>query len=143
MFRWGFCHAFTTLRLRFLKFGGILCSFFRAVIYLLEQQGGPHTVADLPDEIEDEKPYQALLTVDKHTLLILLLKMQGYSTKEIAAMAGLTERALKLEEWQVHQIANSLKGYWRTAKILSVALTNKIIAKLGYISMLDYYLKVS
>lgn len=33
-------------------------------------------------------------------------------------------RALKLEEWQVHQIANSRKGYWRTAKMLSVALTN-------------------
>ena len=40
-------------------------------------------------------------------------------------------RALKLEEWQVHQIANSRKGYWRTAQILRVALTNKIIAKLG------------
>ncbi len=52
-------------------------------------------------------------------------------------------RALKLEEWQVHQIANSRRGYWRTAQILRVALTNKIIAKLGYISMLDYYLKVS
>ena len=35
-------------------------------------------------------------------------------------------RALKLEEWQVHQIANSRKGYWRTAQMLSVALTNKI-----------------
>lgn len=52
-------------------------------------------------------------------------------------------RAIKLEEWQVHQIANSRKGYWRTAQMLSVALTNKIIARLGYISMLDYYLKVS
>ena len=52
-------------------------------------------------------------------------------------------RALKLEEWQVHQIDNSRKGYWRTAQILSVALTNKIIAKLGYTSMLDYYLKVA
>ena len=52
-------------------------------------------------------------------------------------------RALKLEEWQVHQIANSRKGYWRTAQMLSVALTNKIIARLGYISMLDYYLKVA
>lgn len=52
-------------------------------------------------------------------------------------------RALKLEEWQVHRIANSRKGYWRTAQMLSVALTNKIIAKLGYISMLDYYLKVA
>ena len=52
-------------------------------------------------------------------------------------------RALKLEEWQGHQIANSRKGYWRTAQMLSVALTNKIIARLGYISMLDYYLKVA
>ena len=51
-------------------------------------------------------------------------------------------RALKLEEWQVHQIANSRKGYWRTAQMLNVALTNKIIARLGYISMSDYYLKV-
>ena len=59
-----------------------------------EQQAEPNTVADLLDEIEDEKLYQALLTVDKHTLLILLLKMQGYSTREIAAVAGLTERAV-------------------------------------------------
>lgn len=51
-------------------------------------------------------------------------------------------RALKLEEWQVQQLANSRKGYWRTAKMLSVALTNKIIARLGYISMSDYYLKI-
>lgn len=52
-------------------------------------------------------------------------------------------RALKLEERQVHQIANSRKGYRRTAQMLSEALTNTIIAKLGYISMLDYYLKVA
>ena len=59
-----------------------------------EQQAEPNSVADLLDEIEDEKLYQSLLMVDKHTLLILLLKMQGYSTKEIAAVAGLTERAV-------------------------------------------------
>ena len=59
-----------------------------------EQQAEPNSVADLLDEIEDEKLYQSLLTVDKHTLLILLLKMQGYSTREIAAVAGLTERAV-------------------------------------------------
>ena len=59
-----------------------------------EPQAEPNTIADLLDEIENETLYQALLTVDKHTLLILLLKMQGYSTREIAAMAGLTERAV-------------------------------------------------
>ena len=51
-------------------------------------------------------------------------------------------RALKLEEWQVHKLANTRKGTWRAAQMLSIALTNKIIAKLGYTSMLDYYLKV-
>lgn len=51
-------------------------------------------------------------------------------------------RALKLPEWKVHELANSRKGYWRMAKVLNCALTNKIIAQLGYISMLDYYLKI-
>ena len=49
---------------------------------------------------------------------------------------------MKLEEWQVHELSNSRKGYWRTAQMLSVALTNKQIARLGYISMSDYYLKI-
>ena len=54
-----------------------------------EQQAEPNSVADLLDEIEDEKLYQSLLTVDKHTLLILLLKMQGYSTREMRQWQGL------------------------------------------------------
>ena len=37
---------------------------------------------------------QTLLKVDKHTLEIVLLKMQGYSTKEISAMLQLTEKAI-------------------------------------------------
>ena len=52
------------------------------------------TVADLLDEIEDETLYRALLTVDRRTLQIILLKMQGYSTKEIAPLVGLTTRAI-------------------------------------------------
>ncbi len=36
------------------------------------------TVSDLLNEIENENLYQALLTVDKRTLQIVLLKMQGY-----------------------------------------------------------------
>lgn len=51
-------------------------------------------------------------------------------------------RALKLEDWQVHMLANTRKGTWRASQMLSIALTNRIIAKLGYTSMLDYYLKV-
>jgi predicted nucleic acid-binding protein len=52
------------------------------------------TVADMFDEIENENLYRALLTVDKCTLQIVLLKMQGYSTKEIAPLVGLTTGAI-------------------------------------------------
>ncbi|MDO5124938.1 MAG: group II intron reverse transcriptase/maturase, partial [Ruminococcus sp.] len=51
-------------------------------------------------------------------------------------------RKLRLEHWQAIKLANSRCGYWRMAEILGTVLTNKIIAKLGYTSMLDYYLKV-
>lgn len=46
------------------------------------------------DEIESESLYRALLTVDKRTLQIILWKMQGYSTKEIALLVGLTPKAI-------------------------------------------------
>ena len=52
------------------------------------------TVADLLDEIENENLYRALLTVDKRTLQIVLLKMLGYSTKEIAPIVHLTTGAI-------------------------------------------------
>ena len=53
-----------------------------------------NTVTDLLNEIENENLYRALLTVDKRTLQIILLKMQGYSTKEIAPLVGLTTGAI-------------------------------------------------
>ena len=49
-------------------------------------------------------------------------------------------KALGLEE--AKELANSRKGYWRMAKVLNQIFSNKIIAKLGYTSMLDYYLVV-
>ena len=51
-------------------------------------------------------------------------------------------RKLKLEHWQAIKLANSRCGYWRIAEALNTVITNKIIAKLGYTSMLDYYLVV-
>lgn len=51
-------------------------------------------------------------------------------------------RKLKLEHWQAMKLANSRKGYWRMAEMLNTVLTKAIIAKLGYISLLDYYLVV-
>ena len=59
-----------------------------------ERNAEVKTVADLLDEIEDETLYRALLTVDRRTLQIILLKMQGYSTKEIAPLVGLTTGAI-------------------------------------------------
>lgn len=53
-----------------------------------------NTITDLLNEIENENLYRALLTVDKRTLQIILLKMQGYSTKEIAPLVGLTTGAI-------------------------------------------------
>lgn len=52
------------------------------------------TVADLLDEIENENLHRVLLTADKRTLQIVLLKMQGYSTKEIAPIVHLTTGAI-------------------------------------------------
>ena len=51
-------------------------------------------------------------------------------------------RKLKLEHWQAIKLANSRCGYWRMAEMLNTVITKKIIAKLGYTSMLDYYLVV-
>ena len=53
-----------------------------------------NTVGDMLNEIEDENLYRALLTVDKRTLQIVLLKMQGYSTKEITPLVGLSTEAI-------------------------------------------------
>ena len=51
-------------------------------------------------------------------------------------------KALGLEHWRAKELACSRKGYWRMAKVLNQIFSNKIIAKLGYTSMLDYYLVV-
>ena len=49
-------------------------------------------------------------------------------------------KALGLEDWKAKELANSRKGYWKMAKVLNQIFSKKIIAKLGYTSMLDYYL---
>lgn len=59
-----------------------------------EPQAEVHSIEDLLNEIENETLYQELLTVDRRTLRIVLLKMQGYSTKEIAPIVGLTTGAI-------------------------------------------------
>lgn len=60
----------------------------------IEPQKEVNTVTDLLNEVENENLYRILHTVDKRTLQIVLLKMQGYSTKEISSLVGLTTGAV-------------------------------------------------
>lgn len=48
-------------------------------------------------------------------------------------------KALGCEHWRAKELACSRKGNWRMAQVLNQIFSNKIIAKLGYTSMLDYY----
>ena len=52
------------------------------------------SVSKLLDEIENMELYRILLTVDRLTLQIVLLKMQGYSTKEISKIVHLTPNVI-------------------------------------------------
>ncbi len=52
------------------------------------------SVSNLLDEIENMELYQVLQTVDERTLQIVFLKIQGYSTKEIAPIVRLTTGAI-------------------------------------------------
>ena len=51
-------------------------------------------------------------------------------------------KALGMEHWKAKELACSRKGCWRMAQVLNQIFSNKIIAKLGYTSLLDYYLIV-
>ena len=73
-----------------------------------ERQTEVKTVADLLDEIESENLYLALVTVDRRTLQIVLLKMQGYSTKEIAASVKLSTKSVYR---RIDRVRNKLKPF--------------------------------
>ena len=75
-----------------------------------ERQTEVHSVTDLLDEIENENLYRALLAMDKRTLQIVLLKMQGYSTKDIAPLVGLTTGAIYA---RMEHLRKKLKNFKR------------------------------
>ena len=54
-----------------------------------------YTVDDLLNIISDELLFQQLSKIDKKTLTILLLKILGYSTDEIASRLNLSKNAIK------------------------------------------------
>ena len=59
-----------------------------------EWQVEVQSVGKLLDEIENTELYRELLTVDRLSMQIVLLKMQGYSTKEIAKIVHLKPNAI-------------------------------------------------
>lgn len=61
--------------------------------------------------------------------------------KKIRTKYGML-KALGAEHWRAKELACSRKGCWRMAKVLNQIFSKKIIAKLGYTSLLDYYLIV-
>lgn len=52
------------------------------------------TVEDFLDSIENQQLYQVLIKVDRLTLRIALMKVQGYSVQEVALRLGITEKAV-------------------------------------------------
>ena len=52
------------------------------------------TVEDFLDSIENQRLYQILIMVDRLTLQIAVMKIQGYSTREIASRLNTTEKAV-------------------------------------------------
>ena len=79
-------------------------------IAVTEQSTEVNTVTDLLDEIENEYLYRVLTTVDKRTLQIVLMKMQGYSAKEIAPIVDLTTGAIYA---RLDHLRKKLKGFKR------------------------------
>ena len=59
-----------------------------------EQSPVALTIQQLLDSVENEQLLQILLESDKKTLQILLLKMWGFSIREIAEQTGLPEKTI-------------------------------------------------
>ena len=63
-------------------------------------------IQQLLDSVENEQLLQVLLESDKKTLQILLLKMWGFSVREIAGQMGLAEKTIytrieRLKKWGI------------------------------------------
>ena len=61
---------------------------------LEEQSPVALTIQQLLDSVENEQLLQILLEPDKKTLQILLLKMWGFSIREIAEQTGIPEKTI-------------------------------------------------
>ena len=71
------------------------------------------TIKDLLDEIENEALFQYLLQTDKTTLNIILLKIKGYSTKEISEILKISPSLIYS---RIHRLKKILKKIDEDAK---------------------------
>lgn len=82
----------------------------------------------------------------------LLMKMDEWLRRRIRAIYWKQWKKVKtrcrmirqynLPDWKVYELANCRKGIWRAALMLNQILTNKEIARQGYISLTSYYEQV-
>lgn len=68
------------------------------------------TVEDFLDSIENQRLYQVLIKVDKLTLEIGLMKLNGYSIREIAVYLGITEKAVYR---RMDRLKEKIKKFYR------------------------------
>ena len=61
------------------------------------------TADNLLDSIEDSQLFHALQSADKSTLQIILLKLEGYSSREISQVTGLSETAVNYRMWYLRE----------------------------------------
>lgn len=75
-----------------------------------ESQPTITTVEDLLENIENPHLYQALLLTDKLTLQIILWRMEGYSSREISELCGLTVEAVNFRMWHLRKKLKKILG---------------------------------
>ena len=61
------------------------------------------TTDNLLENIENSQLFQVLQSADKSTLQIILLKLEGYSSKEISQVTGLSETAVNYRMWYLRE----------------------------------------
>ena len=61
------------------------------------------TAENLLESIENIQLFQVLQSADKSILQIILLKLEGYSSKEIAQVTGLSETSVNYRMWYLRE----------------------------------------
>ena len=76
---------------------------------ITEDQPKSTTTEQLLDEIESPELYTLLSKADKLTLRIILMKIDGFSNREIAASLGMEEYAVNM---RIYRLRKNFKKYF-------------------------------